>query len=137
MTARDRLRQIEQDDFDSWGEQDKGPLVQPLATPEEVDAITELVLDRPWEDPERYPACMVDALKVVGEIAISETAAAQPATQLLRRMAHRATLAGDLRPDEHLSLPPVRAVSKVPYGEPREPDYLEHDVLDLDERSGR
>lgn len=86
-TTRERLEALDRADFDSFGEQDSGPGTQPLATPEEIATIKAEVKDSPWEDPARYPACIVVALETLGQIAIqSEPLAAQMATQSLRSM---------------------------------------------------
>lgn len=86
-TTRERLAELDAADFDTFGEQDSGPGTQPLATPEEVESIKAEVKDSPWEDPARYPACVVVALETLGQIAIQdEPLAAQLATQSLRSM---------------------------------------------------
>lgn len=72
-----------------------------LMTPEEYEAIVDTIRDRPWEDPGRYPECLMIALGVLGGIAIAPRDATvfwarNEATQGLRRMVQRTVLGGPL-----------------------------------------
>lgn len=81
------------------------PQHEPLLTPDEWIAIRDEIHDRPWDDPSRFPELIVEALKTLGEIGLSNTAdPARTATQCLRRLAYRAH-------------------TGVPYSEPREPAW--------------
>jgi len=90
-STRERLEELERADFDSFGEQDKGPGEFRLATPEEVEAILEAVNDRPWEDPTRYQ----DAFRILYVAAASIASGYVPgreqhrATQALRQVMAR------------------------------------------------
>lgn len=96
-TTRERLAELDATDFDTFGEQDAGPGVQPLATPEEVELIKSEITDSPWDDPARYPECIGIALETLGLIAVqTEPLAAQVATQALRSMQQRTLLGGPL-----------------------------------------
>jgi len=91
-STRELLEELEQADFDTFGEQDKGPGEFPLATPEEFTEICEAFYDRPWEDPTRYQDGFAILLGVVGSIAVgggSGPWASQEATQALRRVMQR------------------------------------------------
>jgi hypothetical protein len=91
-STRERLEQLDKADFDTFGEQDKGPGEFPLATPEEFTAITEAFYDHPWEDPTRYQDGFSILLGVVGSIAVgggSGEWASHEATQALRRVMAR------------------------------------------------
>ena len=97
-------------------------LVDPFATPHEPDltadewvAIRDEIWDKPWNDQHRFPDLLVEAVKVLGEIATGNTPdPARTATQALRRMAYRAK-------------------TGVPYDEPQEPA----DSLDSERRLPR
>ena len=91
-TTRERLEQLEQADFDTFGEQDKGPGEFPLATPEEFTEICDAFYDRPWEDPTRYQEGFAILFACMGSIAVGDGSAewcAQEATQALRRLMRR------------------------------------------------
>jgi hypothetical protein len=91
-SARERLEQLDKADFDTFGEQDKGPGEFPLATPEEFAEICDAFYDRPWEDPTRDRAAVSILLGVVGSIAVgggSGEWASHEATQALRRVMAR------------------------------------------------
>lgn len=98
-TTQERLAQLESADFDSFGEQDKSAGEWSLATPEEVAAIIERVLEAPWEDPARYPECIVIALDALGAIAVLDIPVAHDATQALRKMLRRTEFGGPLDHD--------------------------------------
>lgn len=98
-TTEERLRQLEQADFDTFGEQNTSAGQWPLATPEEVAAIAERVLEAPWEDPARYPECIVIALDALGAIAILDIPVAYDATQALRKILRRTEFGGPLDHD--------------------------------------
>ena len=95
-TTQERLTQLEQAEFDTFGEQDKGAGDWTLATPEEVEDIREAVFEAPWEDPARYPECLTIAVEALGAIAVLDTPAAYDATQALRRVLQRAKFGGPL-----------------------------------------
>ena len=95
-TTQERLAHLEQADFDTFGEQDKGAGEWPLATPEEVASIREVVFEAPWEDPARFPECIEIAFDALAAIAVLDTPAAYDATQALRRMHQRVLLGGPL-----------------------------------------
>lgn len=91
-STEERIRQLEQADFDTFGEQDKGPGEFPLATPEEVEEIAEAFYDHPWEDPTRYQDCFRLLFGVMGSIAVADGTrewSQQEATQALRRVMAR------------------------------------------------
>lgn len=91
-STQERLDALEQADFDTFGAQDEGPGVQPLATPEEFAEITDAFYDRPWEDPTRYQDGFAVLIGVVGAIAVgggSGEWASHEATQALRRLMTR------------------------------------------------
>jgi len=97
-STQERLNQLEQANFDTFGEQDKGPGEQPLATPEEVDAIGEAFYDRPWEDPTRYQDGFAILFGVMGSIAVADGSrgwSQQEATQALRRVMRRVLIGED------------------------------------------
>jgi hypothetical protein len=93
-STRERLAELERADFDSFGEQNKGPGEFPLATPEEVDAILEAVKDHAWEDPTRYQ----DAFRILYVAAASIASGYVPgreqhrATQALREVMQRVVI---------------------------------------------
>lgn len=87
--VRERLAQLEAADFDTFGEQDAGPGVQPLATPEEVEAIRQVLHETPWLDPARFPDCLGIAFETLATIAVLDTPEAHAATQALRSIAYR------------------------------------------------
>ena len=67
------------------------PFEQPPLTPEEWVAIRDEVCEAPWLDPARFPECLTEALKVLGDLGLSgDPFTRRTATQALRRMAHRA-----------------------------------------------
>lgn len=105
-TTQERLRQLEQADFDTFGEQDKGPGEWPLAMPGEVESISDAFYDRPWEDPTRYQDGFAILFGVMGSIATaggSREWSEQEATQALRRVMRR-VLHGETEADvERLS----------------------------------
>lgn len=91
-TTEERIRQLEQAEFDTFGEQDKGPGEFALATPEEVEAIGEAFYDHPWEDPTRYQDGFAILFGVIGSIAVADGTrewSQQEATQALRRLMRR------------------------------------------------
>lgn len=91
-STQERLDALEKADFDTFGAQDEGPGVQPLATPEEFAEICEAFYDRPWEDPTRYQQAVAVLLPIVGAIAVgggSGEWASHEATQALRRVMTR------------------------------------------------
>jgi hypothetical protein len=91
-STQERLKQLEQADFDTFGEQDKGPGEQPLATPEEVAEIRKAFYDHPWEDPTRYQDGFAILFGVMGSIAVADGSrewSQQEATQALRRVLRR------------------------------------------------
>jgi hypothetical protein len=99
VSTAERLRQLEQADFDTFGEQDKGPGEHPLATPEEVTAIREAFYDHLWEDPTRYQDGFAILFGVMGSIAVaggSREWSEQEATQALRRVMAR-VLRGEMQ----------------------------------------
>lgn len=98
MRTSERLAALERADFDSFGQQDVGPGVQPLATPEEVETIKADVLHAPWTDLTRIGDCLNIALEVLGGIATGDSTAAHDATQALRRMMQR-TVQGEIAAD--------------------------------------
>lgn len=87
-------------------------LVDPFATPHEPDlsadewlAIRDEITASPWDDPQRYPECLLEALKALGEVGLQgDPQSRRMATQALRRMAYRAK-------------------TGVPFSEPTEPDW--------------
>lgn len=87
-------------------------LVDPFATPHEPDltpeewlAIRDEITDKPWNDHHRYPECLLEALKALGEVGLQgDPQSRRTATQSLRRMAYRAR-------------------TGVPFDEPQEPDW--------------
>jgi hypothetical protein len=92
VSTAERLRELEQAEFDTFGEQDKGPGEFPLATPEEFEAISEAFYDRPWEDPTRYQDAFAILFGVMGSIAVADGTrqwSQQEATQALRRVMRR------------------------------------------------
>lgn len=95
-STQERLDALEQADFDSFGEQDKGPGEFPLATPEEVDAIREAFYDRPWEDPTRFQDGFRILFVAVASIASGYVPGGEQhrATQALRQLMAR-TLDGE------------------------------------------
>lgn len=103
-TMRERLAQLEQADFDTFGEPaDHTPDAD--LSPEEWLAIRDEITDKPWDDPQRYPECLLEALKALGEVGLQgDPQSRRTATQSLRRMAYRAR-------------------TGVPFDEPREPDW--------------
>jgi hypothetical protein len=91
-STRERLEALDQADFDTFGEQDKGIGEHPLATPEEVKAISEAFYDHPWEDPTRYQDGFAIMFGVMGSIAVAGGTrewSEQEATQALRRVMAR------------------------------------------------
>lgn len=86
------------------------------------------VLEASREDP---PVTMEILFRLLDELGHVATEGRSRITNYFP-LCHTRLWAEDVLRDVHL-----RATSKVPYGEPREPDYLQYDVLDLDERSGR
>lgn len=91
-TTAERLQLLETADFDTFGEQDKGPGEQPLATPEEVEAIKDAFYDRPWEDPTRYQDgfhILFGAMRAIAITGASREWTQQEATQALRRVMQR------------------------------------------------
>jgi hypothetical protein len=91
-TTEERIRQLEHAEFDTFGEQDKGPGEQPLATPEEVQEISEAFYDHPWEDPTRYQDGFAILFGVMRSIAVADGSrgwSQQEATQALRRVMRR------------------------------------------------
>ena len=78
---------------------------EPNLTPDEWVAIRDEIREYTFGDPSLLPDCLVEAVKVLGEIGTSNTPnAARAATQCLRRMVRR-------------------AVTGVPFGEPEEPAW--------------
>jgi hypothetical protein len=92
-TTRERLEQLEQADFDSFGEQDMGAGEHPLVTPEEVEEIRKALHDAPWLDPARYPECLETAFEALATIAVLDSPAAYDASQALRWIMQRVVLA--------------------------------------------
>lgn len=91
-TTEERIRQLESADFDTFGEQDKGPGEQPLATPEEVAEISAAFYDRPYEDPTRYQDGFAILFGIMGSIAVADGTrewSQQEASQALRRVMSR------------------------------------------------
>lgn len=101
-TTRERLAELEAAEFDTFGEQDKGAGDWPLATPEEVEAIREVVFGEPWTDLARYPECLEIAFAALAAIAVLDNPVAFDATQALRRMQRRAKFGGPLDEDRAL-----------------------------------
>ncbi len=91
-SVQDRLRALDEADFDTFGMQDQGPGEQPLATPEEVQDIRDAVFDAPWTNPERFPKCLTIAFDTLAALAVVDSPAAQQATQALRRMVQHANV---------------------------------------------
>lgn len=101
-TMRERLAQLEQADFDTFGEPAEFAAEAALS-PEEWLSIRGEIWDAPWNDPARFPDCLVEAVKVLGEIGLQgDPSSRQKATQCLRGMAYRAK-------------------TGVPFHEPQEP----------------
>ena len=98
-TAAERLAQLEMAEFDTFGAQDAGPGQWPLATPEEVAEIREVVFEAPWTDPARFPECLALAFDALGVLAVLDNPTAHEATQALRRMLRRAKHGGPLDED--------------------------------------
>ena len=79
--------------IDPWAD---GPLEQEQTpesdlTPDEWVAIRDEIWDAPWSDPGRLPDCLVEAVKVLGEVGVhGDPSSRQKATQCLRAMAYRA-----------------------------------------------
>ena len=92
MSTTERLRQLEQAEFDSFGEQDMGAGEHPLVTPEEVDAIRKALGESPWLDPARFPDCLAIAFETLAAIAVLDTPEAHQASQALRSIAYRANI---------------------------------------------
>lgn len=73
---------------------DGTPIVSTLdadLTPEEWAAIRDDLFDRPWEDAERFPDCLREAVKVLGEVGLGgDPFSRRAATQCLRRLVYRA-----------------------------------------------
>lgn len=91
-STQERLDALEKADFDTFGEQDKGPGEFPLATPEEFQEICEAFYDRPWDDLTRYQDAVSILFGVMGSIAVgggSGEWASHEATQALRRVMKR------------------------------------------------
>lgn len=106
-STRERLQQLEQADFDSFGEQDvaAGGTVDTPLTPDEWVDIRDTIREHTFGDPSLLPDCLVEAVKVLGEIGTSNTPdPARAATQCLRRLAYRAK-------------------TGVPFHEPHEPAW--------------
>lgn len=77
---------------------------EPNLTPDEWVAIRNEIRERTFGDPSLLPDCLVEAVKVLGEIGTSTSPnPARDATQCLRRM--------------------VRRALNGPYGEPQEPAF--------------
>lgn len=108
MTSmRERLAQLEQADFDTFGDQDpaSGGTVDTPLTPDEWVDIRNAIREYTFGDPSLLPDCLVEAVKVLGEIGTSNTPnPARTATQCLRRLAYRAK-------------------TGVPFNEPSEPAW--------------
>lgn len=67
------------------------PPRQPLLTPEEWRDIRDEIWDKPWNDQHRFPDLLVEAVKVLGEIATGHSAdPAHSASVALREMVYRA-----------------------------------------------
>lgn len=78
---------------------------QPDLTPDEWLDIRTQIWDAPWDDPARFPDCLVEAVKVLGDLGLNgDPFSRRAATQCLRGMAYRAK-------------------TGVPYGEPQEPAW--------------
>jgi hypothetical protein len=90
-STQERLDALEKADFDTFGEQDKGPGEFPLATPEEADLIREAFYDRPWEDPTRYQDCFRILYVAAASIASGYVPGREQhrATQALREVMQR------------------------------------------------
>lgn len=89
-TMRERLAQLEQADFDTFGEP-AGFTPEADLSPEEWVAIRDEIWDKPWDDPSRFPDLMVEAMRVLGEVALRGDAwSRHAATQSLREMVFRA-----------------------------------------------
>ncbi len=82
--------------IDPWAD---GPLEQtggatasqPDLTPEEWQDIRSEILDAPWNDTARLPDCLLEAVKVLGEVGLQgDPQSRRTATQCLRAMAYRA-----------------------------------------------
>jgi hypothetical protein len=107
---RERLAQLEQADFDTFGEP-AGFTPEADLSPEEWVAIRDEIWDKPWDDPSRFPDLMVEAMRVLGEVALRGDAwSRHAATQSLREMLYRAKVGvwrhevPDLWPDPRESL---------------------------------
>ena len=89
-TMRDRLAQLEQADFDTFGEPaDFTPEAD--LSPEEWLAIRDEITASPWDDPQRLPECLLEALKALGEVGLQgDPQSRRTATQCLREMVYRA-----------------------------------------------
>lgn len=99
-TVRQRLAQLEEAAFDTFGEPaDVTP--ESDLSPEEWVAIRDEIWDRPWDDPARFPDLMVEAVRVLGEVALrGDDWSRHAATQSLREMVYRAKMGGWRREQE-------------------------------------
>lgn len=112
-TMRERLAQLEQADFDSFGEPADCGDAETGMSPEEWLAIRDEIWDRPWDDPARFPDLMVEAVRALGEVALrGDDWSRHTATQSLREMvyrAHNGAWRGDAESEPAWSLDSERA----------------------------
>lgn len=104
-TTRERLEQLARSDFDTFGDPVEAGDAEPTLTPDEWVSIRDEIWDSPWSDPARFPECLREAVKVLGEVGLTgDQQSRRTATQCLRQLAYRAK-------------------TGVPFREPQEPAW--------------
>lgn len=89
-TIRERLAQLEQAGFDTFGEPADATPEMDLS-PEEWAAVRDEIWSAPWDDPARFPDLLVEAVRVLGEVGLrGDDWSRHAATQSLREMLYRA-----------------------------------------------
>lgn len=86
----ERLAQLSEAAFDTFGEPADCGDAEADLSPEEWLAIRDEIWDRPWDDPARFPDLMVEAVRVLGEVALrGDDWSRHTAAQSLREMVYR------------------------------------------------